>query len=83
MTALALKAMKEAVADVYAEHSRRDLPVAVWDEKKGKVVWIVPTREGKSSKKRFDTGLEFVGLKPEQLVRLRSYIEKSVQNSAV
>ena len=42
MTALALKAMKEAVADVYAEHSRRDLPVAVWDEKKGKVVWIVP-----------------------------------------
>ena len=43
-----------------------------------KVVWIVPTREVKSTKKRFDTGLEFVGLEPEQLTLLRSYIQKSV-----
>lgn len=43
-----------------------------------KVVWIVPTREVKSTKKRFDTGLEFVGLEPEQLSALRSFIQKSV-----
>jgi c-di-GMP-binding flagellar brake protein YcgR len=43
-----------------------------------KVVWIVPTRETSSSKKRFDTGLEFIGLEPEHLTELRSYIQKSV-----
>jgi c-di-GMP-binding flagellar brake protein YcgR len=49
-----------------------------------KVVWIVPTRsEAKSTKRRFDTGLEFVGLEPEQLSAIRGYIEKSVQKSPV
>lgn len=48
-----------------------------------KVVWVVPTRAGKGSKKRFDTGLEFIGLEPERLSVLRSFIEKSVQKSAV
>jgi hypothetical protein len=43
-----------------------------------KVVWIVPTREAKSTKKRFDTGLEFVGLEADQLAILRSFIQKSV-----
>lgn len=49
-----------------------------------KVVWIVPTREtGKNSKKRFDTGLEFVDLAPESLTALRSFIEGSVQKASV
>lgn len=48
-----------------------------------KVVWIVPTREGKNSKKRFDTGLEFDGIESEQLSALRCFIEKSVQKSSV
>jgi hypothetical protein len=43
-----------------------------------KVVWIVPTREVKSTRKRFDTGLEFVGLKPEHHSALLDFIEKAV-----
>jgi hypothetical protein len=30
-------------------------------EGEGKVVWIVPTKEPKSSRKRYDTGIEFMG----------------------
>ena len=45
MTALALKAMKEAVAEVYADHARLGLPVSVWDDEKGKVVWIKPKQQ--------------------------------------
>lgn len=44
----------------------------------GKVVWIVPTRDSKNSKKRFDTGIEFQGLEPEQAAELKAFIEKEV-----
>ncbi len=44
-----------------------------------KVVWIVPTREAKTSKKRFDTGIEFVDLSPAETAVIRSYVEKEVQ----
>ena len=48
-----------------------------------KVVWIVPTREGNRSKKKFDTGLEFEGIESGQLSALRSFIIKSVQKTSV
>ena len=48
----------------------------------GKVVWIVPTREAKNSKKRFDTGIEFVELAPSETAMIRSYVEKEVQKSS-
>lgn len=44
----------------------------------GKVVWIVPTRDSKNTKKRFDTGIEFQNVEPGQTAQLRSYIEKEV-----
>ena len=48
----------------------------------GKVVWIVPTRDSKSSKRRYDTGIEFAGLEPEQMNKLRQYIEKTLPKTA-
>ncbi len=44
----------------------------------GKVVWIVPTRDSKNTKKRFDTGIEFQNLEPDQTALLRTFIEKEV-----
>lgn len=44
----------------------------------GKVVWIVPTRDLKNTKKRFDTGIEFQNIEPAQTAILRDYIEKEV-----
>lgn len=44
----------------------------------GKIVWIVPTRDPKNTKKRFDTGIEFQNADPVQTAQLRSYIEKEV-----
>lgn len=41
----------------------------------GKVVWIVPTQDDIHHKPRYDVGIEFVGLKPEDLNRLRSHVE--------
>lgn len=43
-----------------------------------KVVWMVPTQAAKGSKKRFDTGLEFLGLEPEEGEILKAFLQKSV-----
>lgn len=47
-----------------------------------KVVWIVPTRQNKSTKKYFDTGLEFVGLPGEDLDEVKSFLEKEISKGA-
>ena len=41
----------------------------------GKVVWTVPTQALKSSKKKFDTGIEFLELDPAAGQRIRDFIE--------
>ena len=41
----------------------------------GKVVWAVPTQEIKSSKTRFDTGIEFVELESAGSQRIREFLE--------
>ena len=41
----------------------------------GKVVWAVPTREIKSTRKRFDTGIEFVELESAGGQKIREFIE--------
>lgn len=51
-------------------------------ECEGKVVWIVPTRDSKQSKKRFDTGIEFEGLEAQDGSHLKSFIEKEVSKGA-
>ncbi len=40
---LALKAMKEAVAEVHEESRRTGKPIPIWRD--GKVVWIIPEKE--------------------------------------
>ena len=40
-----------------------------------KVVWAVPTQSLKSSKKKFDTGLEFVKIESAGVQRIRDFIE--------
>lgn len=42
-----------------------------------KVVWMVPTRGAKGSKKQFDTGLEFLSLEPEEGDILKAFLQKS------
>lgn len=46
-----------------------------------RVVWIVPTQGTTPSKKHFDTGLEFVGLEPEAVARVRAYIESELKKN--
>ena len=41
----------------------------------GKIVWVVSTQAIKSSKRRFDTGIEFVELEPANAGRIREFIE--------
>lgn len=41
----------------------------------GKVVWIVPTRDEHNRRTRYDVGIEFVGMKSEDLERLRAHVE--------
>lgn len=41
----------------------------------GKVVWAVPTQAIKSSKKRFDTGIQFVELEASGSQRIREFLE--------
>lgn len=43
-------------------------------ECEGKAIWSVPTQDVKS-KKRFDIGIEFMGLEPEQQERIRVFLE--------
>ena len=45
-------------------------------ECKGKVVWIVPTRDAHNRRTRYDVGIEFVDMKPEDLDRLRKHVEE-------
>ena len=47
-------------------------------ECQGRIVWVVPTRELKSRKTRFDTGIEFVGLESEASERLKKLIQSQV-----
>ncbi len=44
----------------------------------GKVVWAVPTQEIKSSKTRFDTGIQFVELEASGSQRIREFLETRV-----
>ena len=50
-------------------------PNLPWIESVGKVVWVVPSREGAAKRESFDTGIEFVGLDPGHQDLIRSYIE--------
>src|SRR5262245_42535232 len=63
-------------------HLRLDVNAKHDLECEGKIVWIVPTRDSKSSKKRYDTGIEFTGLEPDQLEKLRKYIENNHKKAA-
>ena len=47
-----------------------------------RVVWIVPTRELKAPKKRYDTGMEFVDLKADQGEIIKRYIQNNVSSAA-
>jgi len=38
----AMLAMREAVKEVILRHKKEKLPLAVWDSKKKKVVWMSP-----------------------------------------
>lgn len=46
-----------------------------------RVVWAVPTREGKSSRKRYDIGFEFLNLPPQQMQAVRDYLEQEIKKS--
>ena len=41
----------------------------------GRVVWIVRSKELKSRKVSFDTGIEFVNLSPEDQARIEEFIQ--------
>ncbi len=45
----------------------------------GKVVWTVPTQDSATSPKRFDTGIEFVGLGTAEREVLRKFLQVQVQ----
>ena len=47
----------------------------------GKVVWTVPTRQVKQTKRRFDTGIEFVDLDVKEQEFIRGYIETELRKS--
>ncbi len=47
----------------------------------GKIVWIVPTRDSRSSKKRYDTGIEFQNIDENQIEKIRQFIEKSLKKA--
>ena len=43
------QALREAVAEVYAESARTGEPLPIWDEAKAKVVWIVPGKKSRNA----------------------------------
>lgn len=45
----------------------------------GKVVWAVPTQDSASSPRRFDIGIEFVGLGTSERELLRKFLQERVQ----
>ena len=50
----------------------KDLPTI---ECNGKIVWIIPRREPLSPKKQFDTGIEFVDIRPGDRKKIRDFIQ--------
>lgn len=46
----------------------------------GKVAWVIPRKNPLSKDKVFDTGIEFVKLKPEDQERLRAFILSCLQS---
>lgn len=44
---------------------------------KGKISWIVPTREVKERKNVYDTGIEFVDISPSDTKRIQDYLASS------
>ncbi|MBI3306344.1 MAG: PilZ domain-containing protein [Candidatus Omnitrophica bacterium] len=55
-----------------------DLPKLEGD---GRVVWAVPTSDGKGAKKRFDTGIEFTKLNPAEQEKLHKFLNASQKKS--
>lgn len=47
----------------------------------GKVVWMVPTQESAAGKKRFDTGIEFVGLESGDREALQEFVDDRATES--
>ncbi len=53
-----------------------------WDKKQpriecaGKVVWIIPRRDPSDQKLRYDTGIEFQEMKPEDREKIRAFIQE-------
>lgn len=45
----------------------------------GKIVWAVPTQDSASSPRRFDIGIEFVGLEASERELLRKFLQAQVQ----
>lgn len=43
----------------------------------GKVVWIIPTKDAKGKKNRYDIGIEFIDMSEESLQSLRTRIEEA------
>ena len=50
-------------------------------ECEARVVWAVPTREGKASRKRYDIGFEFLNILPQQTQFIRDYLEEEIKKS--
>ena len=49
-------------------------------ECRGKIVWVVPSRDLLSSDKSFDTGIEFTEIKENFRLRLSQFLEKNQQS---
>ena len=47
----------------------------------GKIVWTVPTREMKSTKKKFDTGIEFLDMEPSNSRKIREFLDDFTQKT--
>ena len=45
----------------------------------GKIVWIVPTKQMKETKSRFDTGVEFLDMDPQSEQKIKSFIKGFTQ----
>ncbi len=48
-------------------------------ESEGRVVWMVPTRDPKEKKSRYDIGIEFTGIDPAMQAVLGRFLEEYVE----
>jgi len=48
----------------------------------GKVVWIIPTKDAKGRKNRYDIGIEFIDMSETSLQALRTRIEQAASRPA-